>query len=664
MTKKPNYENPAKDTRIATKEDIIACVLYGCLMLLVYMALVEYTRFGDRFSGILCVMGYLLILAIRVARRMHVNPVRLDNSMSALLISPLGRLVERMHSPALICDERGNLAWYNEMLAPWIAENGAKIGTSINSLLVLDPETHRVTVSGRIYAVDTVGTVCEGNRYIFFILSDCTDLVELEQRYYNERVAVAYISLDNIEEVMQYEHENFRDAVASVDEKLRHWVDSIGGIIKSYDNDKYIVFFDSSHIETFVSNRFEILDRIRSTHVGDGISVTISMGVSRIEGSLAARQDAAQAALDLALQRGGDQAVYKHEGGIEYYGGRTKTVYKRTNVKARHTSRQLYSLVARADNIIIMGHRFGDFDSIGSAIGIARICSARCDNIAIAVDVENRNIKYSLDRAQELEDYHGMFVGEREALELLRPDTLLIIVDVNNLAYVEYPSLVEAAQTIAVIDHHIQTTEFPTKVKLAYIEPSASSASELVAELIEYGLQLTGLRKEEAELLLAGILLDTNRFTRNTGTRTFAAARYLRGEGADPGETNDLFRVDAATFGKEARFMSDIQLYRGNIAITSVADNTDQSYRVIAAQAADKMLTINHVDASFALVKIGGVTYISARSHGTVNVQLILEKLKGGGHFDVAGAQVEGDSVQSVVSLLKEKIDEYLDRKA
>ncbi len=664
--RRARHRSLSRDTRIATKDDIIICVLLACLMLLVYMALVEYTSFANLYSGVGCVMVYLLVLTLHAAYRLHSNPVVLDNTMLALLGSPLGQLVGKLHSPVMICDEFGNLCWYNEMVAEWIQENGVRIGSSVNSLLSVE-ENKRVRIGERIYSFDAVATSSEDGNYVFIILTDCTELVDLEKKYYDERVAVALVTLDNIEEVMQYFHANFRDAVAGVDEMLRHWADSHGGIIKSYDNDKYIMFFDSEHVTEFVENRFEILDRIRSIHIGDGISVTISMGVSHIAGTLAERQSAAQAALDLALQRGGDQAVYKTETDVQYYGGRTKAAYKRTNVKAQLVARQLYSLIGRADNVIIMGHSFGDFDSIGSCVGMARICmSCGVQDILIAVDDTNQNIKYSFEKARELSDYQTLFVSEKEALEQMTQNTLLIVCDVNNLKHTEYPALVDSAKQVAIVDHHIQTREFPPKVRLAYIEPSASSASELITELIEYGLTNVHLRKEEAELLLAGILLDTKHFTRNTGTRTFAAARYLRGEGADPAEAEELFRVDADTFYKEARFISEMEIYRGNIAISCIESGTDPSYRVVAAQAADKMLSINRVEAAFALVRIENTTYISARSSGTINVQRILEAegLKGGGHFDVAGAQVANETVKSVRTILQDSIDAFLTHKS
>ena len=664
MKKKQQYRNPARDTRIATKEDLLVCILLACVMLLVFMGLAEYTAIANLFSGVLCVMIYLLALTVHAALRLRKDPIVLDNAMIALLTSPLGQLVSRLHEPVMICDEFGNLCWYNEQLAGWISEQGIKLGSSVNSLLDVG-EDRRVKLGRRVYSFDAVSTKTDEKTYVFVILTDRTDQVALEERYNDERVAVALVALDNVEEVMQSEHANFRDAIAEVDETLRNWINTIGGIIKSYDNDKYVLFFDSSYLDKFVANRFEILDRVRSKSGENGIPATISMGVARVSGSLSERQAAAQSALDLALQRGGDQVVYKHESGIEYYGGRTKAVYKRTNVKARTTARQLTSMIEKCENVVIMGHSYGDFDSIGACVGMARLAMT-CKSpvaVSIAVDTSNPNIRFSIEKALELDDYHTILLSEKEALERIGAQTLLVVVDVNNLDYVEYPSLIKRASAVAIVDHHIQTAEFPTKVKLAYIEPSASSASEMIAEMIEYGVSGAGLRKEEAELLLGGMLLDTKHFTRNTGTRTFAAARYLRAEGADPAEANALFRVEADAFHKESRFMGNVKIYRDSIAISSLEENTDPSYRVVAAQAADKMLTINNVEASFALVKIEGVTYISARSDGTINVQRILERLRGGGHFDVAGAQVEDEEMQSTIAVLRKSIDDFLDKK-
>ena len=460
---------------------------------------------------------------------------------------------------------------------------------------------------------------------------------------------------------MQYVHEKFSDAVSKVEEKLKAWADSIDGILKSYDTDKYIMLFDSVHLDKLIKDRFSILDEIRDTRVGDGVSVTVSIGVSRVNGSLSLRESNARDAIDMALQRGGDQAVYKSEDTIEYYGGRTKSVYKRSNVRSRTFTAQLMSTMSRADNVIIMGHRYGDFDSFGACVGIARLASLCGTKANIAIDLRDKNLAHCISLMQNLNEYSQMFIDSAEALDQVGPDTVIIVVDVNNLARAQFSVVAEKVGTVAIIDHHRKTVELPESVTLSYIDPSASSACELVGEMLESAISSQSLLKEEADMLLAGILLDTKQFTRNTGTRTFAVAQYLRGAGADPSDVYDFFKTTTAELSKEARFHTAITTYRDRFAISSCDGETDESYRVIASKAADKMLTLQGIDAAFTLVRIGEQIHISGRSNGSVNVQLILEKLNGGGHFDVAGAQVLSDSVMSVLETLKASIDDYIE---
>ncbi len=657
-------QNQLADTgeRIATRADLLVTVFSACLLLLLTGVIVDRVPDSAFFVAVCAAFVYLVFLCGWAYWRMHQNPLVLDNRMEALLESTLGLFIQKMHVPVLICDEFGNLCWYNDEIAPYIQESGAAIGCAVNSMFNVwhNEKGDCVKLGDKVYTYDAIGTVNEGKRYFFVILQDVSELLNLQDRYENERVAVAYISIDNIDEVMKYVHENFRDAASDVDDKLKAWANSVGGILKSYDSDHYVMFFDAYHLNKAIENRFDILDKVRSTRVGDGISITISMGVSKIQGTLAEREAAAQAALDLALQRGGDQVVYKSEDGVEYYGGRTKAVYKRTNVKARVTARTLYSLIARADNVLIMGHRYGDFDSFGAAVGMARMVMLCGAQPRIAVNRNDKNLSACIEHILKLDEYDHILIGENEALSMIVPDTLLIVVDVNNFAHVEFPSVVEKAQHIAVVDHHIKTAEHPDTVVLDYIEPSASSASELVSELIEYSMTSSGLRREEADLMMAGILLDTKQFTRSTGTRTFSAARFLQSQGANPAVASEMFRMDAVDLTRESRFMSNIEIFRQHMAISCVEGETDPAFRVAAAKVAEKLLTIKNVDASFALVQINGNIHISARSNGRVNVQLILEKLRGGGHFDVAGAQVMGESMEHVLGNLKKSIEEYL----
>ena len=410
-----------------------------------------------------------------------------------------------------------------------------------------------------------------------------------------------------------------------------------------------------------LANRFAILDEIRDTRIADGFSITVSIGVSVTGATLAERERAARSAVDLALQRGGDQVVYKNGESVEYYGGRTKSVYKRANVRSRTFTAQLTALMTRAENVIIMGHRFGDFDSFGASVGLARLAMSCGVKTNVAVDMRDKNLLPSIRRMQEVSAYSKIFVDNAEGLDLIGPDTLLIIADVNTIERAQFADISRQVGSIVIVDHHRKAEQIPECVKLSYIEPSASSTCELVTEMLQYTFAGQNICKEEADMLLSGILLDTKQFTRNTGTRTFAAAEYLRGAGADPTDVYELFKADPLDLKKEARFHTAITIYRDVIAIASCDGETDESYRVIASKAADKMLTLRQVEAAFTLVRIGGHVHISGRSSSKINVQLILEKLHGGGHYDVAGAQVASDSVISVLEMLKSAIDEYME---
>ena len=493
------------------------------------------------------------------------------------------------------------------------------------------------------------------------MLTDVTELSEVEKKYNDERTCVAYISIDNTEDVSQYVHEKFRDAISLVDNRIKEWAESMNGIIKSYDNDKYVMIFDSAKLDECIANRFEILDRIRDVRVGDSVSITASMGISRIKGTLADRESAARSAIDMALQRGGDQVVYKTEDSVEFYGGRTKSLFKKSSVRSRKFTNQLAALMARADNVIVMGHRYGDFDSFGASVGVARLAMILGVKVNIAVDMRDDNLQPCIELMQETPQYSQTFVDSAEAFDMIGPDTIVIMVDHNATARSQFSDIANRVSSLVIIDHHRKSDAVFDNVKLTYIEPSASSTCELVAEMLETATTSHNLLKVEADMILAGILLDTKQFTRNTGTRTFGAAQFLRSSGANPTDVYDLFKTPPQDLAKEARFHTAITVYKGNIAISSCDGDTDESYRIIASKAADKMLTLRDIEAAFTIVRIGEQIHISGRSNGRINVQLILEKLNGGGHFDIAGAQIKSESVTSVLETLKESIDDYLE---
>lgn len=656
-----------KHTDARTRNDIIFCISAACVVLILVFAALMYIDFIPiPVIGIAALVIYLALVSVWLGVRNRRLPSAVSGTITELASEKSFTVLASIKCPAIIFDRTGVVLWCNSEMSELLGSDiNGYAGRDVSELLPFDPsvgdfEGMAVNISGRTFNISG-HKIDPPETYYCIVLYEVTEIERLKKRYDDDRIAVAYISIDNIDDIVEYVHDNFRDAISGVDDTLKRWARSMNGVIKSYDNDKYIMFFDSEHLDTCLGNRFSVLDDVRSARVGDGVPITVSIGVSCFPAPLSEREKYAREALDLALQRGGDQAVYKTESSTEYFGGRTKSVFRKSSVRSRVVNSQLTAMIGRADNVIIMGHRYGDFDSFASAIGVSKIVSMCGVKVNIAVDTHNKNLAYCFDKLSQIRAYDNMFVDDADALDLITPDTLLIVVDVNNFNNLEFPAVARKVGSIAVIDHHRKISTHPEQVKLSYIDPSASSCAELVTEMIETSLRSQNLMKEEAELLLAGILLDTKQFTRNTGTRTFAAAQFLRGAGASPGEAIDLFRTDLSELAREARFNSSVTMYRERIAIASCDGDTDDSYRVTAAKVADKLLTVKGVEAAFALVKINDRIHISGRSSGNINMQLILEKMNGGGHFDVAGAQISSDSVQSVIQQLKDSIDEYLD---
>ncbi|MBP3591037.1 MAG: DHH family phosphoesterase [Clostridia bacterium] len=650
----------------ASRDEYVTVIAFACVHMVVLAILMAYTSMLPALAVLISALALLIeVMVLGLIRRKRTG-VAPRSDVHSIVNHALGGMLRNTAYPSFILDMYGCLLWYNDAARKILPEDENYIGFNIEVLLgdlaLSDSEDERrtVRVDKTVYRTE-VFSLDSQNELSLLMLSDITELSVMEQKYNDEQVAVAYIAIDNVEDVLQYVHEKYKNAVNEVDDCLKRWASDMNGVIKSYTNNKYIMLFSQKAMLACIEDRFSILDSIRDTRLGDGISITVSIGVSCSGETLAEREAMASEAIDLALQRGGDQAVYKSREGVEYYGGRTKSVYKRSNVRSRTFTNQLTALIARSDNVLIMGHRYGDFDSFGACVGIAKLAQMCGTKTNIAVDMRDKNLAPCIRLMQAEPSYSQVFVDNAEGLDLVTSDTLLIIVDVGTLGRAQFEDIAARVNSVAIIDHHRKMEKVEDRVKLSYIEPSASSACELVTEMLQNAATSQTLLKSEADLLLAGILLDTKQFTRNTGTRTFAAAQYLRGAGASPSDVYDLFKTDPKDLSKEARFHTSITMYRDCVAISSCEGETDASFRVIASKAADKMLTLKNVEAAFTLVRIGDQIHISGRSTGKINVQLILEKFHGGGHFDVAGAQVVADSTLSVIETLKAAIDDFFD---
>ena len=489
---------------------------------------------------------------------------------------------------------------------------------------------------------------------------DVTDLEHMRSTLEETKPVAAIVMIDNYEDLMSACPEGKRSAIrAAIEEKMDQWRGTSGALLMKYDRDRYPMVFTEKQYEAFAQGRFAILDEVRTVQAAEGVYATMSIGVGREAGSYDALFKNAGLALEMALSRGGDQAVVKDRMNFEFYGGRAKTTEKRTKVKSRVMANALGDLMDETEHVYVMGHQYADMDTLGAAAGVCAIARKRGKVARIVMDTENNSVGPMLRKLKALPEYKDVFIGGGDAFLRVQPDTLLVVVDTNRPASVESEPLLEACNRVAVIDHHRRGSSYIEKMALNFHEPYASSASELVTELLGYLLEPGDLLKTEAEALLAGIVLDTKNFTNRTGGRTFEAAAYLRRAGADTQDVQRMFQSDLESMIDRYAIIRQAVLYREDLAIAAIDEECE---RVTAAKAADELLTLSGVQASFVFYPKDGGVYISARSLGEVNVQVIVEALGGGGNSTSAGGQLPGVTVEQVRQMLQEAIDKYYEK--
>lgn len=488
---------------------------------------------------------------------------------------------------------------------------------------------------------------------------DVTDTEEMRRTLELTRPVLAILMVDNYEDLMKATPEGKRSAVrAMLEEKLSQWSAGSEGMMLRYDRDRYLFVFEEKSFSDFAAKRFDVLDAVREVVAGEGVAATLSIGVGRDADSFEALFKNASVALEMALSRGGDQAVVKDKLNFEFYGGRSKATEKRTKVKSRVMANALAELIDEAKQVYVMGHSYADMDALGAAAGVCAIARKRGKKCRIVIDTENNAAHPMLRRLQALPEYQGAFLSGDDAFLRVQPETLLVVVDTNRPGSVESEPLLDACNRVAVIDHHRRGSSYIDKMALNYHEPYASSASELVTELLQYLIEPGDLLKAESEALLAGIVLDTKNFTNRTGGRTFEAAAYLRRAGADTADVQRMFQSDLQSMISRYDIIRRAELYHGDIAIAALDQECD---RVIAAKAADEMLTLQGVRASFVLYRKDDGIYISARSLGEINVQVLVETLGGGGNSTTAGGQCSGMTVAEAKATLLRAIDKYFE---
>ncbi|TWO87136.1 DHH family phosphoesterase [Bacillus velezensis] len=567
----------------------------------------------------------------------------------------------------MLFNDQYYIEWANPFLSSCFNES-TLVGRSLYDtceavvpLIKQEVDSETITLNERKFKV----VIKRDERLLYFF--DVTEQIQIEKQYENERTVLAYIFLDNYDDVTQGLDDQTRSTMNSqVTSLLNAWAQEYGIFLKRTSSERFIAVLNE-HILTELENaKFSILDEIREKTSVHTVSLTLSIGIGASVSSLKELGDLAQSSLDLALGRGGDQVAIKMPNGkVKFYGGKTNPMEKRTRVRARVISHALKEIVSESSNVIIMGHKFPDMDAVGAAIGILKVAQANGKEGYIVIDPNQigSSVQRLIEEIKKYEELWSRFITPEEAMEISNDDTLLVVVDTHKPSLVMEERLVNKIEHIVVIDHHRRGEEFIKDPLLVYMEPYASSTAELVTELLEYQPKRLKINMIEATALLAGIIVDTKSFSLRTGSRTFDAASYLRAKGADTVLVQKVLKESVDSYIKRAKLIQHTSLYKEHIAIASLPENEEEYFdQVLIAQAADSLLSMSEVEASFAVARRDEHTVcISARSLGEVNVQIIMEALDGGGHLTNAATQLSGISVSEALVRLKEAIDEYFE---
>ena len=575
--------------------------------------------------------------------------------------------------PLCILEFDGNISWYNKKFYDMtqspdlLGEKIDNIIKNINLRKVLNENKEmytEVSYKDREYTVVYNVIKNEQNKQVKYLMMlywiDKTEYLALTQKYEEEKNIIMLIQVDGYDEVLKSANEEKRSLISVELERILFGLEmSLQAAVKRTSKDKYIVITNQKGLSKLQENKFTILDTIRDIDYGNTLPVTISIGVGRDGDSIYENIKLAAGALDLALGRGGDQAIVKTKDKFEFYGGKSKAVEKTTKVKSRLIGHALKEIVSQSKTIYIMGHKYPDLDAMGAAVGIFDICKSLKKETYIVLDTVNESIDEFVSRLNKCEYYKDLFISKEEAIKNCTRDTLVVVVDTHRPSYTECEELLGISKKVAVIDHHRKGVESIQDTVLSFHEIYVSSTCEMVTEVVQYLEDDVKINKLTAEGLLAGISLDTKFFAFKTGVRTFEAASYLKKAGADTTEVKKLFRANVDDFKTKADIIGNTRIIDDRICI-SYSKTQSENINVVIAQAADELLTVKKIEASFVLGEKDDTIFISARSLGKINVHVLMEKLGGGGHMDIAGAQMKGVSIKEAYIKVNEIIEQYL----
>ena len=661
------------------KWPIIIAVILAALNVGVYVY--------DIKSG-LFVSSFILIYAVStaivyVANLEHIGREVIDFATEYSTVQK--KLLNEFEIPYVLLDSAGKVMWLNEKFGEMVGVD-KKYHKSIASLFPSitkeflqknEQETevevsfaekdyrvaiHRVNFDSMMNNVVQEEEVVESEYMIALYFFDETQLNQYKQENIEQKQVAALIYIDNYDEALESIEDVKRSLLtALIDRKVSQYFSNVDGLVRKIEKDKYFVVFKYKYLHQLEEDKFSILEDVKTVKVGNEMAVTLSIGVGLKGDSYNDNYAYARSAIDLALGRGGDQAVVKVKGLIHYYGGKTEQVERNTRVKARVKALALREIMEGRENVIIMGHNLSDVDSVGAGIGIYCAAKVLGKKAQIVVNDPTSSVKPLMECFTVENGYpEDLFIDSETAIEMTSRNTLVMVVDTNKPSYTECPELLRKTDYICVFDHHRQGSEVIESPVLSYIEPYASSACEMVAEVLQYFQEGFKLEPREADCIYAGILIDTNNFMTKTGVRTFEAAAYLRRSGAEVTRVRKMIRNDMAAYKARAEVVRCAEVYRKAFAISVCPTENLESPTIVGAQAANELLNVIGIKASFVLTEYNGKIFVSARSIDEINVQLIMERLGGGGHLNVAGAQLPDCTIESAKRIIKDTLEEMV----
>lgn len=643
-------------------------------MIIIAVSIIVMFAYGHFIAGTAALVVYavLLIYNIYHSRKRKDEWKRFVEDFSSQLDVATRSTLVKLPFPFIMVSDKGSIVWYNQNASSIMegqdifGKNITEVVKDFNIKYVLKEKRSNfknIKLKNRYYdiytsIIDTSEVKNKEDNIVLLYFYDVTELVELENSIEENKPSVMLVEVDNLDEVIKSIEEDKRPILnAEIERAINNYALSLNGILKKYYNNKYIIVCQDKCIQAEMDKKFDILDSIRDINYGNTLAVTLSIGVGRNGKTPLENHQFASSAQELALGRGGDQVVVKNAEKLSFYGGKTKEVEKRTKVRARVIAHALVDLINGSSNVFVMGHKNPDIDCFGAAIGINSAVKLLNKPCHIILDEKNSAIEGILKKFNEEPGYENTMLNAEAVRQNLKEDSLLIIVDVHNKGYVLDFELVKQFKKIVIIDHHRRSPDAVEGVLLSYIETYASSTSELVTEMLQYMIENPKIKPIEAEALLAGICVDTKNFYFKTGVRTFEAASFLRRLGADTIDIKKLFAENLDTYLKKADIIRSAKVVNG-IAVATCPKEIEDT--VLVAQAADELLNITGIQASFVLAKIGDEVFISGRSLGDVNVQVIMESIGGGGHMTMAGTKFEADSIEDALEILQDAIDKNL----